>query len=69
MTFLGLLTIAPLVAFLLILALPQSQSRAAALIFSIVIFAASLGLLVGSPDDTNLPIPSLVARMAPGQRT
>ena len=55
MTFLGMLTLAPLVAFLLILALPQSQSRVAALIFSIVIFATSLGILVGSPNDTNLP--------------
>jgi NADH-quinone oxidoreductase subunit M len=59
MSFVGLLALAPLAAFLLILLMPQSQSRQAALIFSIVIFIASLGLLV-APAETNLPwIPAL----------
>jgi NADH-quinone oxidoreductase subunit M len=54
MTFVALLALAPLVAFLLILIAPESQSRAAALVLSLVIFAASLGLLVGVPLETNL---------------
>src|SRR5713226_9352410 len=59
MSFVGLLALAPLAAFLLILVMPQSQARQAALIFSIVIFIASLGLLV-APAETNLPwIPAL----------
>jgi hypothetical protein len=49
MTFVGLLAFAPLVAVLLILLAPESQSRAAALVLSLVIFVASLGLLVGVP--------------------
>ena len=64
MTFTGLLTLAPLAAFLLILLLPQSQSRIAALTFSLIIFAASLGLLIGAPIDTNLDwIPSAGIRL------
>jgi NADH-quinone oxidoreductase subunit M len=55
MTFVGLLALAPLAAFLLIAMLPENQSRNAALLFSVIIFIASLGLLVGSPVDTNLP--------------
>jgi NADH-quinone oxidoreductase subunit M len=55
MTFVGLLSLSPLVAFLLILISPASQSRLAALVLSLVIFVASLGLLVGAPVDTNLP--------------
>jgi len=55
MTFVGLLALAPLVAFVLILLLPDSQSRPAALLLSLVIFVASLGLLVGTPLETNLP--------------
>src|SRR5580765_2811837 len=63
MTFIGLLTLAPLAAFLLVLLLPQNQSRIAALIFSLTIFAASLGLLIGAPPDTNLPwVPSVDIR-------
>jgi NADH-quinone oxidoreductase subunit M len=54
MTFVGLLAFAPLVAVLLILLAPESQSRAAALVLSLVIFIASLGLLVGVPVETNL---------------
>ena len=54
MTFLGLLTLAPLVAFLLILLAPENQSRAAALLLSLVIFAGSLGLLAAPPAETNL---------------
>src|SRR5436309_6496434 len=54
MTFVGLLALAPLVAFLLILLAPERQARAAALALSLVIFAASLGLLVGTPVETNL---------------
>ena len=52
MTFVALLTLAPLVAFLLILIAPESQSRAAALVLSLVIFAASLGLLQLAPDES-----------------
>ena len=55
MTFVGLLALAPLVAFVLILLAPESQARAAALALSLMIFAASLGLLVGTPAETNLP--------------
>ena len=45
--------------FLLLLLLPQSQCRQAALVLSIVIFIASLGLLI-APAKTNLLwIPSL----------
>src|SRR5712691_5787525 len=55
MTFVGLLALAPLVAFILILLAPESQSRLAALVLSLVIFVASLGLLVGTPLETNLP--------------
>ena len=55
----GLLALAPLAAFLIILLAPASQSRAAALVFSLVIFTGSLGLLIGAPADTNLAwIPS-----------
>ena len=54
MTFVGLLALAPLAAFLLVLLLPQSQSRIAALIFSVVIFVGSLGLLI-APAETDLP--------------
>ncbi len=55
MTFVGLLAFAPLVAFLLILLAPSSQSRAAALLLSLVIFVGSLGLVIAPPIDTNLP--------------
>src|SRR5262249_31141639 len=55
MTLLGLLTLAPLAAFLLVLLAPASQARVAALLFSLAIFAGSLGLLVVAPVDTNLP--------------
>jgi NADH-quinone oxidoreductase subunit M len=64
MTFLGLLALAPLVAFLLILFAPESQSRAAALLLSVVIFCGSLGLLAAPPVDTNLAwIPSANIRL------
>jgi len=59
MTFVGLLALAPLAAFLLVLLMPQSQSRLAALIFSIVIFIASGGLLVAPAETDLLWIPSL----------
>ncbi len=55
MTFVGMLALAPLVAFLLILLAPENQTRAAALVLSLVIFAASLGLLAGGLPETNLP--------------
>ena len=55
MTFVGLLTLAPLAAFLIILLGQERQSRSAALLLSLVIFIASLGLLVGAPAETNLP--------------
>jgi NADH-quinone oxidoreductase subunit M len=55
MTFVGILALAPLVAFLLILLVPESQVRTAAMVLSLVIFAASLGLLAGTPAETNLP--------------
>jgi hypothetical protein len=42
MTFVGLLALAPLVAFILILLLPDNQARPAALLLSLVIFLASL---------------------------
>ena len=42
MTFVGLLSLSPLVAFLLILISPASQSRLAALVLSLVIFVASV---------------------------
>jgi NADH-quinone oxidoreductase subunit M len=54
MTFVALLALAPLVACLLILIAPEGQSRAAALVLSLVIFIGSLGLLVGVPLETNL---------------
>jgi NADH-quinone oxidoreductase subunit M len=54
MSFVGLLVLAPLAAFLLILLAPESQVRAAALVLSLVIFAGSLGLLVGAPVETDL---------------
>ena len=44
MNLLNLVLLLPLVGFLLILLLPKSSARMAALIFSVVIFAASLGL-------------------------
>jgi len=55
MTFVGVLSLTPLLAFLFILIAPQNQSRAAALVLSLVIFAASLGLLAGGLPETNLP--------------
>ena len=55
MTFVGLLTLAPLVAALIVLMAPESQSRTAALVLSLIVFIGSLGLLVGAPADTNLP--------------
>ncbi len=54
MTFIGLLALAPLAAFLLILLAPQSLIKSAALIFSLLIFAASLGLLCSAPEETDL---------------
>jgi NADH-quinone oxidoreductase subunit M len=54
MTFIALLTLAPLIAVLLILLAPDSQVRAAALVLSLVIFIGSLGLLVGVPLETDL---------------
>lgn len=55
MTFVAFLALAPLVAFLLILLLPDSVSRPAALVLSLAIFVGSLGLLAGPPAETNLP--------------
>lgn len=58
MTFLGWFVLAPLVAFLLLLLVPRSSpgaSKQLALFFSLVLFAASLGLLQGSPAETDLP--------------
>ena len=55
MTFVGMLALAPLVAFLLILLAPENQTRAAALVLSLAIFVASLGLLAGGLPETNLP--------------
>ena len=54
MTFVALLALAPLAAFLLILLAPRSRARLAALVFSLIIFAASLGLLCGVPAETDL---------------
>jgi NADH-quinone oxidoreductase subunit M len=55
MTFLGVLVFVPLIAFVLILLAPAKQSRAAALLLSLIMFAGSLGLLVTPPIDTNVP--------------
>jgi NADH-quinone oxidoreductase subunit M len=55
MTFVGLLSLAPLIAFVLILLAPESQARLGALVLSLVIFVASLGLLAGALPETNLP--------------
>jgi NADH-quinone oxidoreductase subunit M len=54
MTFVGLLALAPLIAFLLILLAPERQARPAALVLSLIIFAASLGLLAGPLPETDL---------------
>ncbi|MFN0167176.1 MAG: NuoM family protein [Bryobacteraceae bacterium] len=63
MSFLGWFVLAPLVAFLVILILPKSSSRVAALLLSLGIFVLSLGLLPGQPLETDLPwIPDLGIR-------
>ncbi len=53
MTFVEILALSPLIAFLLILLAPAAQSRAAAMLLSLVIFCGSLGLLVRQPHDAN----------------
>ena len=63
MTLLGWFTLAPLAAFLVVLLLPRETMRIATLVASLVIFAASLGLLAGPQPETNLPwIPSFQIR-------
>ncbi|MCI0362587.1 MAG: NADH-quinone oxidoreductase subunit M, partial [Phycisphaerales bacterium] len=55
MSFLGWLILAPFAAFLLVLLLPKSAAKTAALVLSLAIFGASLGLLAGPVAETNIP--------------
>jgi NADH-quinone oxidoreductase subunit M len=58
MSFLGTFLFLPLIGFLLLLAFPGSQERLiriTALVASIAIFVVSLGLLSGTPADTDVP--------------
>ncbi|MGH9659869.1 MAG: complex I subunit 4 family protein, partial [Bryobacteraceae bacterium] len=58
MSFLGWLTLAPLAAFLLVLVAPGGRDetiRRLTLALSLAVFLASLGLLAGTPSETDLP--------------
>jgi NADH-quinone oxidoreductase subunit M len=55
MSWLDVLLFLPLIAFLILLVAPKSMSRTGALLFSLIIFAVSLGLIASPSLTTNLP--------------